>query len=101
MDGFDRPLRVNVELTRRRLADAGFVDIREETIPFAINGWPSETPKQSIGRWFNLAFVQGLEGLTLAPLFRGQNTSPVDIRALIERVNRECRMTKMHTYMTL
>jgi len=101
MDGFDRPLRINVDLTKRRLAEAGFVDIKEETIPFPINGWRGDEKERDIGRWFNLAFVQGLEGLSLAPLFRGHNMSPGEIRALLEDVNKDCRATKMHTYMRL
>jgi len=99
MDGFDRPLRINVDLTKRQLAEAGFVDIKEETIPFPINGWRED--KKEIGCWFNLAFVNGLEGLSLAPLFRSHKMSLGKIHALLEDVNKDCRATKKHTYMRL
>jgi len=101
MDGFDRPLRIDSEATKRRLAEAGFVDIVEEILPFPINGWPEDPTRRELGRWFTLGFITGLEGFTMAPLFRGRDMSPADIRAFVQRVNVESRAIKIHAYMTV
>ena len=101
MDGFDRPLRMDSNVTKQRMQEAGLVDINEEVIKFALNGWPSEPHAKDMGRWFNLGFVQGVSALSLAPLFRGHNKSAAEIAALLEKVIAEARSLKVHAYFTL
>lgn len=101
MDGFDKPMRVNSELTKRALADAGFVDINEEIIKFALNGWPSDLREKEMGRWFNLGITKGLQAYSLAPLHWGQGKSLPEINQLLERVQEEIRSVNIHVYFTL
>jgi len=101
MDGFDRPLRMDSNLTKQRMREVGLVDVNEEVIKFALNGWPSEPHARDMGRWFNLGFVQGLEALSLAPLYRGHNKSPAEITSLLEKVATEAGSLKIHAYFTL
>ena len=54
MDSFGRPIRLDSNLTKQRLADAGFVDIKEEVIRLPLNSRPAEAPGRDLGRWFNL-----------------------------------------------
>jgi hypothetical protein len=37
MDSFGRPIRVNRNLTKQRLADAGFVDMNEKVLRLPLN----------------------------------------------------------------
>jgi hypothetical protein len=101
MDGFDKPMRVNSELTKRALADAGFVDINEETIKFALNGWPTDPREKEMGRWFNLGITKGLQAYSLAPLHWGQGKSLPEINQLLDRVHEEIRSVNIHAYFTL
>ncbi|KAK4451776.1 Trans-aconitate 2-methyltransferase [Podospora aff. communis PSN243] len=101
MDGFDRPLRMDSNLTKQRMQDAGLVDISEEVIKFALNGWPNDTYAKDMGRWFNLGFVSGVSALSLAPLYRGHNRSPAEIENLLEKVVAEASSLKVHAYLTL
>ena len=101
MDGFGRPMRVDGSLTKQRMRDAGLVDVNEETLKVAVNGWPTSLRDREIGRWLNLGLSQGLQALTLAPLYRGHGKTPAEINALIDEVNAEMRSLKVHAYFTL
>ncbi|KAK0731414.1 S-adenosyl-L-methionine-dependent methyltransferase [Lasiosphaeris hirsuta] len=101
MDGFDRSIRVDSNLTKQRMMDAGFVDLNEETIKFALNGWPNDARGREIGRWFNLGFTQGMQALTMAPLSRGHGKTHTEIMALIEKALVEVRSLKVHAYFTV
>jgi len=98
MDGFDRSIRLDVNTTRRRLADAGFVDLREEVINFALNGWPEDPHRKKLGRWFNLGFIQGLQAFSLAPFARGRGKTLPEIELFLERVAAEVRSLNIHAY---
>ncbi|KAK3943705.1 hypothetical protein QBC46DRAFT_361711 [Diplogelasinospora grovesii] len=101
MDQFDRPMRVDSGLTRRRLAEAGFTDIREEIIRVAYSGWPSDPHDRETGRWFNIGITQGIQAITLAPLFRGGGKTQQEIQTLIDSVVAEVRGRKVHAYCTV
>ncbi|KAK5663524.1 hypothetical protein OQA88_3954 [Cercophora sp. LCS_1] len=101
MDGFDRPMRIDGNVTKKQMTDAGLVDVKEEVFDFAINGWPEDSRGKEIGRWFNLGFTQGLQALSLAPLSRGHGKTPAEITSLLDKVLLEARSLKIHTYFTM
>ncbi|KXX80446.1 Trans-aconitate 2-methyltransferase [Madurella mycetomatis] len=101
MDGFGRPLRMDSNLTKQRLTDAGFVDIKEEVIRLALNGWPADSHGREVGRWFNLGLRQSYQPLSLAPLARGHNRTPAEIHELTEKVGAEIYSLSLHAYCTL
>lgn len=101
MDGFGRPLRLNSSLTKRQLAEAGFVDIQEEVLKLPVNGWPTDAHLRDIGRWFNLGMRQAYQPLSLAPLCRGHKRTPAEIFDITEKVREEVFSTKVHAYCTL
>lgn len=59
MDNFGRSMRLDSNVTTQRLAEVGFVDIKEEVIRIPFNPWPTDTYSRDIGRWFNLVMKQG------------------------------------------
>ncbi|GAB1319474.1 hypothetical protein MFIFM68171_09684 [Madurella fahalii] len=101
MDSFGRPLRMDSNLTKQRLAEAGFVDIKEEVIKMAVNGWPTDAHSRDIGRWFNLGLSLSYQPLSLAPLSRGRNKAPAEIYELIEKIKAEVHSVSLHAYCTL
>lgn len=101
MDGFDRSMRIDGGLIKKQMSDAGLVDVKEEVVEFAINGWPEDPQRKEIGRWFNLGFTQGLQALSLAPLSRGHGKTPAEIASLLEKVILEARSLKIRTYFTM
>lgn len=52
--------------TKLQLADAGFVDIKEEVIRLPLNGRPAGPPGRDLGRWFDLGIQQACQPLSLA-----------------------------------
>jgi hypothetical protein len=101
MDGFGRPLRMDSNLTRQRLEEAGFVDVKEEVIQMPLNRWPSDAHAREIGRWFNLGFRQSIQPLSLAPLTRGHNRTLAQVNELVEKIGTEVFSLNQHAYCTL
>lgn len=101
MDSFGRPIRLDSNLTKKQLADAGFIDIKEEVIRLPLYGQPAEAPGRDLGRWFNLGIQQACQPLSLAPLNRGRGRTLDEIRDLSEKVRVELYDNTVHAYCTL
>ncbi|KAK4149118.1 S-adenosyl-L-methionine-dependent methyltransferase [Chaetomidium leptoderma] len=101
MDSFSRPLRLDSNLTKQRLGDAGFVEIKEEVIQMPLNGWPAEAHGRDLGRWFNLGMRQTYQPLSLAPLCRGHGRTPAEVHDLTEKVRAELYSNSVRAYCTL
>ncbi|KAK3310224.1 S-adenosyl-L-methionine-dependent methyltransferase [Chaetomium strumarium] len=101
MDSTGRPLRMDSNLTKQRLADAGFVDIGEEVIQMPLNGWPADPHTREVGRWFNLGMRQACQPLSLAPLCRVHGRTPAEILGLAEKVRTEVFSNNLHAYCTM
>ena len=102
MDDLGRPIRLDSYLTKRRLVDAGFVDIEEEVIRLPLNGRLAETPCRDLGRWFNLGIQQACQPLSLAPLSRRRYSwTPDEIHGLSENVRAELSSNTVDAHCTL
>ncbi|KAL1842533.1 hypothetical protein VTJ49DRAFT_5009 [Mycothermus thermophilus] len=101
MDSFGRPMRMDSNLVKQRLRQAGFVDVKEEVIRLPVNRWVSDPHEKDIGRWFNLGLRQSLQPLALGPLFRNQQRTPAEVRDLVNKVKMELWPTTVHAYCTL
>jgi hypothetical protein len=101
MDSFGRPLRMDSNLVKQRLRDAGFVDIKEDVIQLPVNGWSSDPFLRDVGRWFNLALRQTYQPLALAPLFRNQSRTPAEVQDLALKVKHELWSNQVHAYCTM
>ncbi|KAM7224363.1 Trans-aconitate 2-methyltransferase [Rhypophila decipiens] len=96
-----RPLRMDAEVTKRRLHAAGFVEIRHETIMIPLNGWPSDAQARDVGRWFNLGMKLGIHALTVGPLTRAHNRSAEEVYNIINRVTGEIHLRELRGFCTL
>ncbi|ESZ91031.1 hypothetical protein SBOR_8573 [Sclerotinia borealis F-4128] len=92
-----RPLAYNTE-TREMLTREGFVDIEEEVIKIPLNPWPDDLREKDVARWYNLALTQGLEAMTLAPMYRIYGWTPDDVTRLTTEVRREICSRKIRAY---
>jgi hypothetical protein len=101
MDSFGRPMRMDSNLTKQRLADAGFIDIKEEVIQMPLNGWPTDAHGRDLGRWFNLGMRQAFQPLSLAPLCRGHGRTPAEVQELAEKAKAEVYSNSVRAYCTL
>jgi hypothetical protein len=101
MDYFGRPLRMDSNLTKQRLVQAGFSEIKEEVIKLPLNGWPTDNNGRELGRWFNLGMCQAFQPLSLAPLYRSNRRSVADIYDMAEKARAEVFSTQVHAYCNL
>ncbi|KAK4170452.1 S-adenosyl-L-methionine-dependent methyltransferase [Cladorrhinum sp. PSN259] len=98
MDNYGRSLRLDSNLTKQRLADAGFTDIREEILQVPFNAWPSDRRGRELGRWFDLSMRTGYQALSLAPFARGLDRSAAEINDFIDQVYAETHSKEFHAY---
>lgn len=82
MDQIRRPLRLNPQATQQALANAGFVEIKQEVIQVFVNGSAKNPYEIDVGRWFNLSIHKSFMNLSLAPLFRIKKWQPEQIEQL-------------------
>ena len=102
MDGLGRPMRLNSYLTKRRLVDAGFVDIEEQVIRLPLNCRLAGTPSRDLARWFNLGIRQACQPLSLAPLSRRRyGWTPDEIHDLSRKVKAELYGNTVDAHCTL
>lgn len=101
MDNFGRSMRLDSNVTTQRLAEVGFVDIKEEVIRIPFNPWPTDTYSRDIGRWFNLVMKQGFQPLCLAPFARGLNKSFSEINDFVEEVKAEVSQKEKRVFCTM
>ncbi|KAF4125106.1 hypothetical protein GMORB2_3945 [Geosmithia morbida] len=100
MDRVNKSARVAPQWTVRMLEDAGFVDVREETIRCYVCPWSSDRQEREIARWFNLVFSQGLEAMSLLPMVDYLGMSIDEVNSLCARTKREMCVLRYHAYMT-
>ncbi|KAI3395715.1 hypothetical protein diail_938 [Diaporthe ilicicola] len=101
MDQMKRPLRIDPHRTQQMLADAGFVEIKQEVIRLPLNGG-SETPYEiDVGRWFNLSLHKAFMGLSLAPLYRAKNWRLEEVERLEKDVLEEIAERSNRAYCKL
>ncbi|KAL1882276.1 hypothetical protein Daus18300_000762 [Diaporthe australafricana] len=82
LDQMKRPLRIDPHRTQQMLADAGFVEIKQEVIRLPVNGGSDTSYEVDVGRWFNLSLNKSFMGLSLAPLYRAKNWRTESIERL-------------------
>lgn len=92
-----RPMAYNHN-TGQMLHMAGFVDIQETAIRVPINPWHTVQEQTNLGRWCNLNMIQGLEAMTLAPLYRVLNWRKEEIDQLIAETRTAMCSRKNHVY---
>ncbi|KUI60476.1 hypothetical protein VP1G_07676 [Cytospora mali] len=86
MDQIKRPLRLDPQATQQALANAGFIEIKQEVIRVFVNGGAKNPYDIDVGRWFNLCLHKSFMNISLAPLFRVKKWKPEQIEALREDV---------------
>ena len=98
MDNYGRSMRLDSNLTKQRLNDAGFTDIREEVMQVPFNAWPSDRHGRELGRWFDLSLRTGYQALSLAPFARGLNRTAAEVNDFVEQVYTQTHKKEFHGY---
>ncbi|KAI1852081.1 hypothetical protein JX265_005919 [Neoarthrinium moseri] len=80
------------------LRQAGFDDIQCFTRDIPYHPWPAGEKEKEIGRWFNLAMVQGLQAMTLAPLTRHAGYDKTQVDKLVGEAKKDILTRSRRSY---
>ncbi|WEW60687.1 hypothetical protein PRK78_006174 [Emydomyces testavorans] len=83
---------------KRRMEDAGFVDVVEVIHKWPQNHWPKDREMKEIGRWTMMNTLEALQALSMAPLTRGLGWSPEEVEALLVEVRKDVKDKSLHAY---
>jgi hypothetical protein len=83
---------------KRRMEAAGFVDVVEVVQKWPQNAWAKDKELKEIGIWTMMNMLQGLHGLTMAPLTRGLGWSMEEVEAFLVNVRKDVKDRRVHCY---
>lgn len=92
-----RPMVYRMD-TKGLLEARGFVEIQEQIVKIPLNSWPTDPLQKNIGRWYNVAFAQGLEAMSLAPLTRMFNWEQSAVVDVCSEVKQEISSKKFRAF---
>ncbi|TEA17258.1 Secondary metabolism regulator LAE1 [Colletotrichum sidae] len=96
-DAIDRPITVTSGF-KQMLEDAGFVDVVEKKEKWPLGPWPKDPRYREIGDWVQAAFLQGLEGFTLALFTRVLGWTKEETLVFCAEVRQELKERRVHGY---
>jgi hypothetical protein len=96
----DQPLNMAPTM-KRRLEDAGFVDVRDDAYKIPVGPWPKDRRLKEIGYIMLFHCLEGLDAFTLAPFSRVLGWSREEMRQLMERVKSEFINGSNHLYVII
>jgi SAM-dependent methyltransferase len=93
-----RPIAHSSRDTIKHLQEAGFVDIDHQIVGLPLNPWHQDEHERNVARWYNLAFSESIENMSLAPFTRVLGWSRGDIENLVQSVRNEAYNKNIHAY---
>ncbi|PLB51433.1 putative TAM domain methyltransferase [Aspergillus steynii IBT 23096] len=83
---------------RRRLANAGFVNIREDIYKMPWSPWPKDPKLKELGKYYQVNMLESLDAYSLALLTRVLNWPVEDVHVLLDAARAELLDRSIHTY---
>ena len=92
-----RPVRIGNKL-KRWYEQVGFVDVHEEVFKLPINAWPKDPRFKFLGRFWEQAFLDGLQGFSLALFDRALGWTQNEIEVYLVNVRKAISDRSVHAY---
>jgi hypothetical protein len=83
---------------KKRLEDAGFVDVTVIDYKWPINMWPKDPSLKTIGMWSKENTLDALEALAMAPLTRVLKWSAEEVQLLLSDARKDLANEGIHAY---
>ena len=83
---------------KKRLEDAGFVDVTVIDFKWPVNMWPRDKGLKTIGMWSKQNTLDALEALAMAPLTRVLEWTPEEVQMLLQGVRTDIENEGIHAY---
>ncbi|CRG83579.1 Isopenicillin N epimerase component 2 [Talaromyces islandicus] len=96
----NQPLNL-AQTMKRRLEDAGFVDVRDDAYKVPVGPWPKDRRLKEIGYMMLFHCLEGLDAFTLAPFSRVLGWTKEEMQELIEDVKSEFVIASNHLYVII
>ncbi|KAF2457406.1 S-adenosyl-L-methionine-dependent methyltransferase, partial [Lineolata rhizophorae] len=81
-----------------QMREAGFVDVREHVLKLPVGPWPKDKRLKHVGMFEMVNMVEGVEALSMRLFTRALGWSPERVQLLLERVRKEAKDRKVHSY---
>ncbi|KAI9848010.1 MAG: hypothetical protein M1838_000656 [Thelocarpon superellum] len=94
---FGRPIRIANKLKKWYL-EAGFEEVHEQVFKVPLNEWPREPHFKTMGRINELNMLQGLQGLSLASMYRVLGWTQNEIEVYLINVRKALSDREVHGY---
>lgn len=101
MDLYGRNARASVHDPKRLMEDAGFTEFNQKTVRCYVNPWLPDFKAREMGKWFNLAFCNSVDAMSLMPMIEKLGKTQAEVEELCHRVKREVCVLKYHAYVNL
>ena len=72
-----------------------------EPFKLPIGQWPADRKLREVGAFQLVAMLEGIQGLTMAPLTRHLGWDPNEVEVFIAEVRKEFKNRKIHSYFPL
>ncbi|KAI5461787.1 S-adenosyl-L-methionine-dependent methyltransferase [Mariannaea sp. PMI_226] len=83
---------------KKKLEEAGFVDVQQEVRKLPIGGWPKDPKLKELGKYQLIQQIQGAESYTPAVFSRVLGWTDEEIQVLIAKVKKEFKDPTIHLY---
>ncbi|KAF2452763.1 S-adenosyl-L-methionine-dependent methyltransferase [Lineolata rhizophorae] len=100
MDSLGMTMRAPAQL-KQWFAEAGFVDVEEQTFKLPFNAWPRDPELKDIGRLQLVQYLEALAPYALGTLVDVLKWERSEMDALVEQAKMDLRNTRFHGYNTL
>ena len=97
---YGRPIPVHSEY-KTWFEEAGFVDIKEYAFKMPVNSWPKNKQLKEVGKYQQLNYLEGYEGIGIGLFTRILNWQPTEFQVLLARLRLEIKDRSIHTYQIL
>ncbi|KAI8159340.1 Secondary metabolism regulator LAE1 [Colletotrichum sp. SAR 10_70] len=80
------------------MIEAGFEGVSMSTYKWPTNTWPKDKKFKELGMWNHENFMQGIEGMSIAPFTRALNWTPEEVAVFLIDVRKDGKDHSIHAY---
>ncbi|KAI8269355.1 Secondary metabolism regulator LAE1 [Colletotrichum sp. SAR11_239] len=80
------------------MIEAGFEGVSMSTYKWPTNTWPKDKKFKELGMWNHENFMQGVEGMSIAPFTRALNWTPEEVAVFLIDVRKDGKDHSIHAY---
>ncbi|KAL4755744.1 class I SAM-dependent methyltransferase [Aspergillus foveolatus] len=96
-----RPIAYDPRVTKEELKKAGFINVNHQWVGLPLNTWLDDEHENNVAQWYNLAFLESIDIMSLAPFSRVLGWKREDISRFAKRAKNEASNKDIHAFNVL